>query len=892
DQTDTQTDTETVPVPNPSLSIEKEAIEVDEAGNGIIDEEGDIIKYSITLTNNGSANLTNVLVNDDLTGTVNEVCGSGNLAPGESCTVMVMYTVTQDDLDNNGVNPIDNGFIDNTATGDSDQTDPVTDSEEVPVVQDPSIQIIKTGVWNDDGDGVDPTTIGDGYGQPGETITYTFLVKNTGNVTLHDVSLDDPMTGLSLIDCAPENNPIDFLAPGEEVTCTAFYILTQENIDAGTVENIATAVGMDPNDDPVDDPDDEIVPIPQDPSITLVKEGMWNDDGPDGIAGTGDLGEGDGFAQEGETISYTFLITNDGNVTLDNVILTDPMITVDCGTFDGILEPGESVTCTGTYEITEMDLDLGVKVNEATVTGEGPQDQPVEDMDDHTEPLIPLPEEICTFTKGFWGNPNGKHDGSTTEEILETIVSLENPVIIGDLSGSYLSIGSVECILELLPGGGNSKALKPNTQVVLTGGDCSDAGDIVALHNNGEIKNGVVTQLIAFELNTRFDPILNILKLSLLDAYIGDCIEIPQSIIDAIGYTGTLEDLKAYANQALGGTINVSQRDLNDLNDFLTALNEFFDECGKLECKNASIGNYVWNDLDKNGLQDDFETGINGVIITLYTEDDTFVASTVSGSDPSKPDGYYIFDNLGSGNYYLTFEYPPIYNITPQDMGDDELDSDIFEAQPFMGMTSIITLSAGEENMTIDAGLNPQTILPVELGSFTATAVERVVKLNWTTLTEVNSLGFYVERRTDKFKEFEEIGFVEAAGNSNAELNYEFLDRSSKSANRYYYRLRMVDNDGQEEYSDIRSVVLDQSDEFKFYPNPTNGSLFIDIPENYDKATIHIFDQLGTSIKRIELQNERKGLMIDLSEYKPGIYTFKLTGEFITQTRRIIVVTR
>jgi hypothetical protein len=136
------------------------------------------------------------------------------------------------------------------------------------------------------------------------------------------------------------------------------------------------------------------------------------------------------------------------------------------------------------------------------------------------------------------------------------------------------------------------------------------------------------------------------------------------------------------------------------------------------------------------------------------------------------------------------------------------------------------------------------------------------------------------------------MGFVASAGNSSEELSYEFIDNSSKSARRYYYRLRMVDNDGQIKYSDIRSVDLEKLEEFKFYPNPTDGSLFIDIPEDYNEATVHIYNHLGALLGQIELQNDRSVLMIDLSEYNPGIYTVKLTGEFITQTRRIVIVSR
>src|SRR5690606_17258847 len=83
-----------------------------------------------------------------------------------------------------------------------------------------------------------------------QLITYSFVVTNTGNVTLTDVAVDEvEFTGtgeLSPIVCGEDAAS---LAPGAQVTCTAEYRLTQEDIDAGTVQNSATATGTPPGDD-------------------------------------------------------------------------------------------------------------------------------------------------------------------------------------------------------------------------------------------------------------------------------------------------------------------------------------------------------------------------------------------------------------------------------------------------------------------------------------------------------------------------------------------------------------------------------------------------------------------------------------------------------------------
>ena len=65
------------------------------------------------------------------------------------------------------------------------------------------------------------------------------MVTNTGNVTLDPVSVDDPKVGS--VTC-----PVTKLAPGASTTCTATYTLTQADVDAGEVVNVATATGTDP----------------------------------------------------------------------------------------------------------------------------------------------------------------------------------------------------------------------------------------------------------------------------------------------------------------------------------------------------------------------------------------------------------------------------------------------------------------------------------------------------------------------------------------------------------------------------------------------------------------------------------------------------------------------
>ncbi|MBL0310350.1 MAG: T9SS type A sorting domain-containing protein [Bacteroidetes bacterium] len=114
----------------------------------------------------------------------------------------------------------------------------------------------------------------------------------------------------------------------------------------------------------------------------------------------------------------------------------------------------------------------------------------------------------------------------------------------------------------------------------------------------------------------------------------------------------------------------------------------------------ASIGDFVWNDKNRNGIQDAGEVGVKNVKVTLYKcSDNSVVATQMTGSN-----GQYLFTGLTAGSYYVGFSnLPGGYMFTTQNAGgDDAKDSD---ADGTTGNTACITLAAGENNLTVDAGL-------------------------------------------------------------------------------------------------------------------------------------------------------------------------------------------
>jgi hypothetical protein len=140
----------------------------------------------------------------------------------------------------------------------------------------------------------------------------------------------------------------------------------------------------------------------------------------------------------------------------------------------------------------------------------------------------------------------------------------------------------------------------------------------------------------------------------------------------------------------------------------------------------SSIGNFVWNDTNRNGIQDTGETGVQGVTATLTDANGAAVTDCNSAAvAPQQTDanGAYLFTNLAAGTYKVTFSTLPTgYVFSPADAGADATDSD---ANTTTGMTGNYTLAAGDNNLTVDAGIN-QPATPAATTSTTLPVVTAV----------------------------------------------------------------------------------------------------------------------------------------------------------------------
>ncbi len=166
--------------------------------------------------------------------------------------------------------------------------------------------------------------------------------------------MTDPKVGAVTCPAGP-------LAPGATVSCTPkTYTLTQADVNAGKVDNTATANGTPPTGAPVTDSDSTSTALPGSPAIELDKT----------ASAISDL-DGNG-PDAGDTITYTFKVTNTGTVSLNPVTVSDPKLgALTCPS--GALAPGDNVTCTPkTYTLTQADVDAGKVENTATAHGTPP----------------------------------------------------------------------------------------------------------------------------------------------------------------------------------------------------------------------------------------------------------------------------------------------------------------------------------------------------------------------------------------------------------------------------------------------------------------------------------------------------------------------------------------
>jgi large repetitive protein len=208
----------------------------------------------------------------------------------------------------------------------------------------------------------------DTFDTVGDVISYIYVVTNAGTEPMAGpVQVNDNIALVTCPDLTTVGNQDNTLDPGESITCNGAYSLTQAALDAGSVTNVATASVA----------GGTIVSVPS--GITVNLTGAT----PGKSLGLTKTANPLTYSQAGQTITYTYVIANTGSLAVGPtqfMIVDDHLggtaVPFTCGPDATLINPGESISCTATYTITQQDMNATSVTNTATASGGDAQASP------------------------------------------------------------------------------------------------------------------------------------------------------------------------------------------------------------------------------------------------------------------------------------------------------------------------------------------------------------------------------------------------------------------------------------------------------------------------------------------------------------------------------------
>ncbi len=186
-------------------------------------------------------------------------------------------------------------------------------------------------------------------------------------------------------------------------------------------------------------------------------------------------------------------------------------------------------------------------------------------------------------------------------------------------------------------------------------------------------------------------------------------------------------------------------------------------------------------------------------------------------------------------------------------------------------MAGFIFMSSQEGyDFAVAAFHNDGIPLPLSLLSFTANKFGNSVQFNWQTTSEQNTASFITERSVDG-RFFSSIGNVPAAGNSSSLRTYAFTD-SKPVAGINFYRLKMIDTNGNFSYSKTVMVRFTGVTRLQVFPNPVTDVRNIQATGN-EIATVQITDAAGRLMKQQKAAlTGNTFLSVDVTSLPKGTY--------------------
>lgn len=331
-------------------------------------------------------------------------------------------------------------------------------------------------------------------------------------------------------------------------------------------------------------------------------------------------------------------------------------------------------------------------------------------------------------------------------------------------------------------------------------------------------------------------------------------------VIGFSGYPGSLVPTSKGSNASADDDSNIDPNTgLTDVFTVTPGSSNLTLDAGYKANPVAGLGNYVWHDVNKNGLQDPSEAPIAGVVVTLYGSDGT----TPLGTAITDGNGAYGFPNLTAGSYIVGFGNIPIGFTRTQIVGglNDALNSDIDASNK----TALINLAGGTYNPNIDAGF--YFGFPLGAQQLVATMVKqqgtKQAVVYWFTQDEENTAMFEIQR-SNNGSDFITVGTKPASGHTEGQTSYMALDdiSSLEQGVVIYYRIKLIDIDAQQKYSNTVSLKVGAitNAEVVVHPIPfTNRLTFAYLAESNETIKMELLDMSGRIVASRE-QEVTKGL--------------------------------
>ncbi len=464
-----------------------------------------------------------------------------------------------------------------------------------------------------------------GVATVGQDVVFTITLSNSGEIGLDPVPVVDTYdtARLTFVSAAPVQDSalpgtitwtnVGPLGVGDSIVLTTRFTMASSTWPNDTT-NIVVASPSTTNGVPLD-PQTSSVPVQSAaPAIGLIK-----------LAGSAPDG-GVHYTNAGADVVYTYMVTNSGDTHLSSVTVTDDVLGV-IGTVTNVMAPGDIAFLYWTSSIPSAVTNWGTVIGTPSYTNGTP---------------IPGLTNVV----------------ATNDAIVEIFAAI---------------------------------------------------GDYVWLDVNGDgIQSGGSETGIPGVVVTLYDAATNVLSTTTTDStgYYSFTNLVPGAYF--VGFTPPSGYMLTQQDQGGDDTVDSDADPVTGFTALTVLESGEYDptwDAGLLRL--ASLGDFVWNDLNGDGIQDAGEPGVSNVTVTLYDASSNVVGTTTTDSN-----GLYLFTNLVPGTYFVGFTPPAGFVFTQQDQGgDDTLDSDV---NPSTGFTIPTTLVSGENDLTWDAGL----VKPAALGDF------------------------------------------------------------------------------------------------------------------------------------------------------------------------------